>query len=409
MLIQLIVRNVYSFRDETVFSLASGEGAPPQTIAGVYGANAAGKSNLVKALQMLRALVVDGTRTDEPLPRKAFLLDEHTRSLPSTFEVIFDAADHRFEYALTYSPLEVENEELWCDGARVFTRHRQDVEMGTVWPNPAQFMAFVAEGTRPNQPFLTEAASKNVEGALAVRTWFQVGLALQPSTASFTLDAERVFRDDEFRRFLATKLAAWETGVSDIHVEKIEGPAGTVRVRRTWFAAFGGKLVPESDDEYTLTVRLQHATSGSGGMPLPFSDESDGTRVLLGLLPLLFDGPPRTIVIDELDRSLHAALTRRFVDEFREMNERTGGKSQLIFTSHDTTLLTGALKRPEELWFAEKDGTGASSLYSLADFKPEQIAALSNDLAQGYLSGRFGAVPFPIPTGVPGWMRGTGS
>lgn len=413
MLVQLVLKNVLSFRDETVFTMA-GEGDALETVAGVYGANAAGKSNLVKALGILQRLVTSGVQQDMPLPARPFALDG-SRAEPCVYEIIVNHAGHRHEYVLSFDAQRIHAEHLFRDGQAVFEREAGELRFGSVWPEDERYLDFVRKGTRDNQPFLTEAASKNVVGANLVRDWFQAHLFVF-GMRDPALDLPRLQKDENLRAFLGATLESWETGVREVRLTNRPLPVLEM-IDAT------GKSIPElqelthniadlSRDVATYMgweLSLVHAGTDGFDVPLKLTEESDGTRRLLHLIPLLFDRTPRTIVIDELDRSLHAALTRRFVDDFRKANAAAAQPSQLIFTSHDTTLLTGALQKPEELWFAEKDKTGASTLYSLAEFKPEQLEGLQADLARGYLSGRFGAVPFPIPTGAPTWLKGTGS
>ena len=125
-------------------------------------------------------------------------------------------------------------------------------------------------------------------------------------------------------------------------------------------------------------------------MQLGLGDESDGTRRLLNLLPVLrptaFSGT--VFVIDEIDRSLHPILVKEFVEFF--LKSSTGEFRQLILTTQESNLLDQDLLRRDEIWFAEKDQAGATRLYSLLDFK------VRNDLEirKHYLQGRFGAIPF---------------
>ncbi len=406
MLVQLVLKNVLSFRDETVFTMA-GEGGALETVAGVYGANAAGKSNLVKALGMLQRLLVHGTDQDDPLEQTPFALDQVAAAESSAFEAIVQIGAHRYEYALSYRTERIESERLFRDGSVVFNREFQNIRTGSVWPDDPQYIAFIAQGTRVTQPFLTEAAARNVDGANTVRSWFRNNLCIF-GVSEPRIDIGRIEQDAALRAYLGSTLAAWGTGVREVRVDRHEASTDTFK---TIWEAMNREVIGSvtADRNAVRALSLGHAGANGRTISIPLLKESDGTRRLLGLLPLLHDAVPRTYVVDELDRSLHAALTRRFVDEFRLVDSSAAQPSQLIFTSHDTTLLTGALQKPEELWFAEKDPTGASTLYSLAEFKPEQLEGLQADLARGYLSGRFGAVPFPIPTGAPTWLKGNGS
>jgi len=123
---------------------------------------------------------------------------------------------------------------------------------------------------------------------------------------------------------------------------------------------------------------------------LPLREESDGSQRLLNLLPdfyrVAMEGG--VFVVDELERSMHPMLARKFIEFFLKTVRRT--TSQLIFTTHESTLLDLDLMRRDGIWFAEKDDEGATHLYSLADFKVRKDLRIE----KGYLEGRFGAIPF---------------
>ena len=123
---------------------------------------------------------------------------------------------------------------------------------------------------------------------------------------------------------------------------------------------------------------------------LPLHEESDGSQRLLDLLPALYylANEGGVFVIDELERSMHPMLARKFIEFFLKVEGNA--KSQLIFTTHESTLLDLDLMRRDGIWFVEKDPEGATHLYSLADFKVRKDLRIE----KGYLEGRFGAIPF---------------
>lgn len=124
---------------------------------------------------------------------------------------------------------------------------------------------------------------------------------------------------------------------------------------------------------------------------LPFEEESCGTQQLFELAPRLIDvlDHGNVLVVDELDSSLHPVLTRRLVEMFHSPRVNPKG-AQLVFNTHDVSLLDRTLFRRDQIWFVEKDRQGATHLYSLLDFSPRKEEAL----AKGYLQGRYGAIPF---------------
>jgi AAA15 family ATPase/GTPase len=118
-------------------------------------------------------------------------------------------------------------------------------------------------------------------------------------------------------------------------------------------------------------------------VPLDLTEESDGTRRLLNLIPR-----STTLFIDEVDRSLHPMLVWKFLEFF--LRWCAGCRGQIIVTTHESNLLDLDLLRRDEIWFAEKDQTAAMRLYSMADFKVRK----DHEIRKHYLQGRFGAVPF---------------
>ena len=154
-----------------------------------------------------------------------------------------------------------------------------------------------------------------------------------------------------------------------------------------------------------IRLRMQH--QGSEGRVVTFNmdEESDGTQRFIHLLPALFmlkKQAEKTVVIDELDRRFHTHLSRMFLQAALDCQE-DHMRSQLIFTTHDTNLLDLELLRRDEIWFVEKDAQGASSLYSLAEFKTRDDLKIE----KGYLNGRFGAIPFISDIRHLGWTTQT--
>jgi AAA15 family ATPase/GTPase len=135
-----------------------------------------------------------------------------------------------------------------------------------------------------------------------------------------------------------------------------------------------------------------HQNERGEEIPFNFSDESDGTRRLFDLLPAflhLEDNLPEVFVIDELDRSLHSLLTRNLLEHFLDMRAESS-QSQLVFTTHDTQLMTQDIFRRDELWVTERDQSGASKLVAFSEFKDVRK---DKDIRKSYLQGRLGGIP----------------
>jgi hypothetical protein len=440
MLVQFVVENFLSFASEQVISLAPAEAkGQPLRCAAVYGPNAAGKSNLVRALGVAQRLVA-GTRRDEPLPFQPFGGGAGPEG-KTRFQFHLELEGEHLEYGFVFDRESIAQEWLvqLLDGKEEILFQRTDAaqgpkvklsgKLGKKDSKHADFLRFVAQGTRRNQLFLAECGDRNVPDFQPLLDWFRRGLVVVAgASATPPAFASRVETDEPFRAFLSAMLRGAGTGVQEVFAERRPAPAQT-----------GGRAVPiyvgplpaDHDPSSHAEARAEPPVPGSGLPPahemyfrfrLPknaqgevielktrhrlgqqevtfsLDQESDGTQRLLYLAALLHDdgaGRGRTVVVDELERSLHPLLTRALIRALREHQGALG--SQLLFTTHDTNLLDQRLLPIDAVWFVERDGEGQSRLFPLTDFDPGQLEKLGPDLERGYLAGRFGAVPPQSP------------
>jgi AAA15 family ATPase/GTPase len=239
----------------------------------------------------------------------------------------------------------------------------------------------VIEGlVRPNSLFLSAAAQNNHERLLPVYRWFAEALMFREKadrTVSQRLTAI-LLKDPESKRVIVNLLRNADVGITDVNVK--EPDAKTLALFVESLGASG-----ERDN-----FEIQHL-SGETVARLPLSQESEGTVVYLSLLGwiILALKSGGVLCIDELDASLHPLLALRLVEIFNNQAANPNS-AQLIFNTHDTNLLGGGHLRRDQIWFTEKDGSGSSQLYPLTDFKPRAGENLQN----GYLQGRYGAIPF---------------
>ncbi len=451
MLIQFTVENFLSFDAKTTFSLvalrsdqqhplhvvADGVGKVPPLLraAAIYGANAAGKSNFINAVLFAQNLIVRGTRSGQAIPVTPFKLGTD-RERPSRFEFLFAYQGTLYSYGFVLNSTQILEEWLYAtpkaQEVRYFERmalanKEIKVELGRTFTGKsskqAQFLEFVAKGTRPNQLFLTEAMDRNVTAVAPIIEWFQNVLLVIPAEAlprhlEFNVDQNAQLTD-----FLATVLRTAGTSIEGVITEEIsldfdqyfpEMP-GMMRSQvlqqlQEATETKGLLLNYRNEKQYFLKrgeqgevtmVQLQtlHRTGDGRLIEFTLDEESDGTQRLIHLAPALLSlqvMPERVILLDELDRRLHPLLSRLFVEAALDVNNR---RSQLIFTTHETSLLTLDLLRRDEIWFVEKDAFGASHLYSLAEFKIRPDLKIE----KGYLNGRFGAIPFIGDVHSLGW------
>lgn len=439
MLLQFTIENYLSFRDKAVFSMRAASNVerddkPPDVVRGtdilrcaaMYGANASGKSNFIKALSFAQALVVRGVSERGKIATRPFRLDPVAATKPSCFEFYLRAASGKtYGYGFEVRPDAVVREwlsELEAgEETEVFSRDGKNFEFSpALAPPEGEFLNLLSSAARDNQLLVRTAREFKLErfpqAFTDVLAWFEEALVIIAPDARLGGLVGRVAKDERFRAFLEQVLSRADTGISAVQTVRREvskdersmlerlasGGADEFEDGRT-----RAHFVTEGDDWRCEELRLRHAgdaTDEAGGFEL--EDESDGTVRLLDLAPMLFYAgkTPLVFVVDELDRSVHTSLTRWLVERF--ITESAGTASQLIFTTHDTNLLDLQRLRPDSIWFSEKDEKGVSTLYSLAEFKKEQIEALCGALEQGYLNGRFGAIPFLGDAVRLGWPRG---
>jgi hypothetical protein len=196
----------------------------------------------------------------------------------------------------------------------------------------------------------------------------------------------QMLKQNDGRKDILDFLAAADVSIADIDIEVRKVPGQSVH-----FDLVAGKTEVRMEEVEEQKLRFHHVTEhGKAVFDLP--DESSGTRNLLFLagpvLSILRKG--QTLVIDELDTSVHTLLVRELVRLFHRPDVNTSG-AQLIFSTHDTSLLDAPdLFRRDQVWFVEKDRDQASSVVSLSEFSPRKNEALE----RGYLIGRYGGVPF---------------
>ena len=452
MLLSFTIKNFRSFREEQTLSMLASSRQPDHEdhlssipddenkalpVAVIYGANGAGKSNLVKALAFLENLIVRGTDLRKAIGRRPFLLDNYSLNQPTELTVQFveDGRVYILGCRVNDKLVEAEWLSLLREGKEIpvyerLTNGNEEViiEPGPVlkdetWGDHRKALALTKVGVLPNQLFLHSVAKSLREqdqgpvlaGALR---WFTDRLTVIPPNAPFSLLARLVTQNQSFTDFAGDFLRKVATGVDRLRVDTTlvdEGMLAGSNVLNMIedlpsgeSASFsnpdGTELIVEKGEGTKVqlrTIKSEHLTADGVRVTLPFSEESDGTQRLAHLLPALHAicQKPGLFVIDEIDRSLHPMLAKGFVRAF--LTACAGKGSQLIFTTHETAFLDLELLRRDEIWFANKrEPIGATDLYSLAEYKVRTDLKID----KAYFQGRFEAVP-PIEPQSPDWVR----
>ncbi|WP_297446124.1 ATP-binding protein [Acidiferrobacter sp.] len=413
MLVEFRVKNFRSLRDEQVLSLVASSDKTLQdtntlgtglkvapallSSAIVYGANASGKSNLIKALQYMRGVVLESATVVQPgqtFAVQPFRLDPCTAGQPTEFEVTFILNGMRYQYGFAMTAQQIVSEHLLVYKAfkpqRWFDRHfdeNTDRDIYDFGQGLKGTKNLWESATRPNALFLSMAVQLNSEALRPVFDWFAHSLVIfdeQTRLAPHT--SIQMLKQSEHRKRICDFLAAADLSIADIEVVTRKVPGQSVH-----FDLVTGKSEVRSEEMEQHQLRFSHVTE-RGEAVFDLMDESNGTRNLLFLAGPVLDILKKglTLVIDELDTSLHTLLVRELVRLFHRPQANTGG-AQLIFTTHDTSLLDApGLFRRDQVWLVEKDSDQASSLVALSEFSPRKNEALE----RGYLMGRYGGVPF---------------
>lgn len=361
--------------------------------AAIYGANASGKTNVLKALAYMARAVENSQREwkpDEKTRRDPFKLDQDE---PSRFEVDFIFEGTRYQYGFVVDSTRFTDEWLYAfPGNRRqhwFTRKNQDFSFGKNLPGAK---GTIKNLTRTNSLFLSAAAQNNQEGLLPVYRWFAERLNFFTGTRSGLIHstAEFLLKESKLKDRMLRLLSVADFAVCDFSVEQKEIPE---RLKQIFEAM---KKVPPTQPDLPLPdtlpeVYLKHRAKHNGkDFLLPMDEESAGTQAYFGLLGPIIDtlNLGAVVLVDEIDASLHPLLCLQIVRLFNSSSTNPRG-AQLIFNTHDTTLLRESGFRRDQLWFTEKDEMGATHLYPLTDFKPKA----NENLERGYLQGRYGAIP----------------
>lgn len=392
MLVELSVANFRSIKDRQTLSLvASGHqeeadvqpfSVPGSTKSGLkllpsaalYGPNGAGKSNFFLALRAMQEFVVDAAAqrsANSPLPAQPFRLDSSTRNAPTEFEVIFFIGGTRYEYAFSTTEERIVKEELsvypqnraqrWF--ARQWDAQKQDYD----WhfgPSLGGAKNLWKKSTQDDSLFLSTAAQLNSRQLLPVYQWFSravrvIGTEGRELGSRFSAARCETGGKEAILKFLKRM----DLGIDDIQVTKAPFDI------RTLYQDNRGELVA-----------------------FDLEDESNGTQKLFS-----FAGPwtdtlaqGRILFTDELHGNLHPKLVEFLTRQFND-RETNPNNAQLIFTTHETAILSQQFMRRDQVWFCEKDRDQTTQIYPLTDFRPRKGR---ENLAAGYLSGRYGAVPY---------------
>ncbi len=419
MLLEFTVGNFRSFAEEQTFSMLPLKGASnthqtgckyyPEVMktAAIYGANGAGKSNLVNAIAEFRDIVLSSGQysSTQTLSYQPFLYDSKLRQVATKFEMLFSIGDRIWRYGFCYTPEHIENEWLFCRTSstnresRVFERRFQEGKY-TISTSDAlnSQKQLLAKRTNSNQLFLSKLDQFNDKKTKNIFHWVAFGLRPIGNPDGFPAAITADYcANPATRKAVIQFLNSVGVRVQDILIEKEETELKRKDTLDKIFFKAGGEpiLAHVGDDQVTsYSVQFVNLDRNSKQIPIDFKEESSGTKNLFALAAAIIDSCSHgfTLIVDELNQSFHNAALRQIIKIFKNP-EANPSRAQLIFTSHDTNLMN-SLER-DELWLTEKKEDGATELFALSDFAPIKKGGARREGSFGkqYLEGRYGALP----------------
>ena len=399
----------------------------------IYGANAGGKSNFIKAIDFSRDIILEGLEQVD-LNKKYFRIDTSNYKVPGVFEYrLMTQSGKEYSYGIAISYAEKEIISEWLiriekNGSETFVFNRDINEDGEniteseiKYENREEairWQVYLEDfGKNISDPLkkktilsdIAERSGKQVgifKEILDVYNWFQSIIILFPTSQYSGLN--QMIEKENVRQFFSKMMQYFDTGI--MSVESKQGPMDFDKIFEGIPAEYAEKLkikisnditnesvlckvnnqiysLKKDDDGNIITTKMMQ-NHGNGQDLFEYADESDGTKRLFDLIPLFYEyNGNRVIFIDEIDRSLHTNLTRRFLELFYKLTERDN--SQLIATTHDSNLLDLDLIRQDEIWFVERVKDQSSRMYSLNRYKERYDKRVDKE----YLLGRYEAVP----------------
>lgn len=415
MLVEFRVSNYRSFREPQVLSMVAGSGAEHRNThthdpgvsrferilasAVIYGPNAAGKTNLLKALQCMQTIVLTSATTSPAAPVACYVpfkFDLLTHNLPSEFEVTFIEAGVLYEYKFSLDATRVYHERLveyrTKQPRRLFERTYEPSTENYKW----QFSNALTgnrsvwrDATRPNALFLSTAVQLNSTQLAQVFWWFQKRLITIVGATQLNLGLTiTLLGQPGGKERLLPFIREADPGIADVEFSAEPLPPQLVLSPGMQPMLFQDS--PTSPPQIAKITFFHHMEKAESPVQLDISDESNGTQLLFrtagAWLNVLTNG--EILLVDEIDTSLHSILVRFLISRFHSTTTNPQ-KAQIVFTTHNTSILTQEIFRRDQIWFVEKGEDNASHLYPLSDFSPRKDEALE----RWYLKGKYGALP----------------
>lgn len=431
MILRIIIDNLYSFGQQAEFNMFTNKSQRHLKhkrfagkiaylkMAAIYGANGAGKSNMIKALELLQSLVKEGN-IPAFVDNLKFKLDKECLDRCSSVAVEFVVDEHIYYYTISFDGMgvfyETLTETLQSGNDRVifereFEEGKEHISFYEGYdenPKNKLFVEMLAEKFLGRRDvllhMLQEKYADEFPETKVAYCWFADTLhiifgsqAISPIAHIFGTNEKLL----DFGNTLVSKLSTGVEGIktykyeverTDKNVDIFEALESEPNAVIDKFNPYTGEQISyakEGNKVMAEVIRTKHLDKEGNDVTFTFGMESDGTMRLVDYIPMLSDiiKNHAVYVIDEIERSIHPAVIKELVSLIAAYKEMNG---QLVFSTHETCLLDQDILRTDEIWFAQKNVLGSTDLYSLSDFNVHATANVEN----GYLNGRYGGIPF---------------
>lgn len=413
MLVQFNFDNYRSIKDSVSFSMVSGTNNNfhtttcrnisilPSSV--IYGANASGKTNVLRAFDFMKNMVLNSKKvfqSTDSLDHNPFLLSTETAEASSSFEIIFIKNNIKYRYGFEADSEKIYSEWLFADEkgkeAKLFFRDIED----EFYINPNKFKEGHNLKALPNSLFIWKCDQENGKISSSILEWFSNLNFIDDMRSSdyigYTLNQ---MNNNDFQKEILNMVKWADLGIQDIDVNENKVPYDKLKNANIFaFSKSEKHLLQNSYALKKVEANFLHSkynenqeSIGTQSFDL-IKDESQGTKKYFCLSAPFIDSIKngKVLIIDELDASLHPMLTKELLNLFNDPKINTKN-AQLIFSTHDTSLLDQKIFHKSQIWFSKKDQFNATHLTSLVEFKNIRP---STNIKKHYLQGKFGAIPF---------------
>ena len=420
MLVEFSVKNFKSFKEKQTLSMvaAKKDKTLPQNLipvdipglrntnllksAVIYGANASGKSNLIKAFDYFVHFVLMESleaKIGTPIKISPFVLDDESINEPSEFEIlfIFDNVLHQYGFSITKN-LVLEEWLLVSTSNKpaTFFHRLYDEKLDKYEWKFSSYLkgdkVSLSENTRAKSLYLSTAAQLNHKQLSPIFEWLNKSIRVMDTMfvdfyMSFT--AELLTEEKELRNIILNLIQKADLGIGGMECVPDFKDEKDIPIDLSTQTKLD--IIEKWNKNPGLKIKMIHSSKYGNDNTFEPEDESNGTIKYFSMLGPLLDGinSGRILFIDEFDSSIHPNLLKALIENIHHNKKVNKTGFQLIVTTHDSSLIDSHLFRRDQIWFTEKNNNGESILYPLTDYKPRN----DESLEKGYLAGRYGAIP----------------